>query len=195
MRQNPFGSGQARQGGRRGFGSSPRLLILVAFIAYGAYYYFSNRSTDPLTGETVLIDKSISPQDEKALGLQAYQEILAQESPVDPDSQIARQVREIAQRLIAKVPEVEDALAAENGMPAQHIEDSFDWAVTVLQSDQANAFCLPGGQMAVYTGLVPVAQNADAMAIVLGPEITQDLPGPGTQPRTEQKSTAARRGK
>src|SRR3546814_10721295 len=129
--------------------------------------YFSNRSTDPLTGETVLFDKSISPQDEKALGLQAYQEILAQESPVDPDSQISRQVREIAQRLIAKVPEVEDALAAENGMQAQHIEDSFDWAVTVLQSDQANAFCLPGGKMAVYTGLVPVAQNADARKSVV----------------------------
>src|SRR5690606_23588043 len=80
LRRNPFGSGQARQGGRRGFGFSPRLLILVAFIAYGAYYYFSNRSTDPLTGETVLIDKSISPQDEKALGLQAYREILAQEN-------------------------------------------------------------------------------------------------------------------
>src|SRR3546814_2606042 len=126
MRRNPLGSGQARQCGRRGFGCSPRMLILLAFIAYGAYYYCSNRSTDPLTGETVLIDKSISPQDEKALGLQAYQEILAQESPVDPDSQISRQVREIAQRLIAKVPEVEDALAAENGMQAQHIEDSFE---------------------------------------------------------------------
>src|SRR5690606_26354019 len=172
MRQNPFGNAQAQQGRRRGFGFNPRLLILVAFIVYGAYYYFSNRSTDPLTGETVLIDKSISPQDEKALGLQAYQEILAQETPVDANAQISRQIREIANRLIAKIPEVEVALAAENGMQAQHIEDSFDWDVTVLQSDQANAFCLPGGKMAVYTGLVPVAQNADAMAIVMGHEIT-----------------------
>src|SRR5690606_16748857 len=121
MRQNPFGSGQARQGGRRGFGFSPRLLILVAFIVYGVYFYFSNRSTDPLTGETVLIDKSISPQDEKALGLQAFQAILAQETPVADDAQISRQVRSIAQRLIAKIPEVEDALAAEHGMQANHV--------------------------------------------------------------------------
>src|SRR3546814_117981 len=83
--------------------------------------------------------------------------------------------------------EVEDALAAENGMQAQHIEDSFDWAVTVLQSDQANAFCLPGGKMAVYTGLVPVAQNADAMAIVMGHEITHALLRHGAQRMTEQK--------
>src|SRR5690606_41722521 len=104
MRQNPFGSGQARQGGRRGFGFSPRLLILVAFIAYGAYYYFSNRSTDPLTGETVLIDKSRSPQDDKALGLQAYQAILAQDTPVRPATQISRQVREVPPRPPGKVP-------------------------------------------------------------------------------------------
>src|SRR3546814_1968718 len=83
--------------------------------------------------------------------------------------------------------EVEDALAAENGMQAQHIEDSFDWAVTVLQSDQANAFCLPGGKMAVYTGLVPVAQNAHAMAIVMGHEITHALLRPGAQRMTAQK--------
>src|SRR3546814_4125552 len=94
---------------------------------------------------------------------------------------------DLAQRLIAKVPEVEDALAAENGMQAQHIEDSFDWAVTVLQSDQANAFCLPGGKMAVYTGLVPVAPNADAMAIVMGHEINHALLRHGAQRMTEPK--------
>ena len=188
MRQNPFGdSAQAQGGRRRGSGFSPRILILVAFVVYGAYYYFSNRSTDPLTGEKVLIDKSISPQDEKALGLQAYQEILAQETPVDANSQISRQVRDIAQRLIVKIPEVEDALAAEHGMQASHIEQSFDWDVTVLQSDQANAFCLPGGKMAVYTGLVPVAKNADAMAIVMGHEITHALLRHGAQRMTEQK--------
>jgi len=188
MRQNPFGdSGQAQGGQRRGFGFNPRLLILLAFAVYGIYFYFSNRSTDPLTGEKVLIDKSISPQDEKALGLQAYQEILTQESPVDPNSQIAKQVREIAQRLIVKIPEVEDALAAEHGLKANHIEQSFDWDVTVLQSDEANAFCLPGGKMAVYTGLVPVAKNADAMAIVMGHEITHALLRHGAQRMTEQK--------
>jgi predicted Zn-dependent protease len=183
MRQNPFGN----QGGtRRGIGGL-RIWVLVLFAIYGGYYWFSNRSTDALTGEKVVIDRSISPQDEKALGLQAYQEIMAQEAPVDPDSQIARQVRDVAQRLIAKVPEVEDALAAEHQLQAPHVEKSFDWDVNVLQSDQVNAFCLPGGKIAVYTGLVPVAQNADAMAIVLGHEISHALLRHGAQRMTEQK--------
>jgi len=57
----------------------------------------------------------------------------------------------------------------------------------VLQSDQVNAFCLPGGKIAVYTGLVPVAQNADAMAVVMGHEISHALLRHGAQRMTEQK--------
>lgn len=181
MRQDPMGN----QGGRRRGGL--RLWVLLLFAGYAVFYWVSNRTTDPITGEKVLIDKSISPEDEKALGLQAYEEILQQERPVDPNSQVSRQVREIAQRLITKIPEVEDALAAENGLQASHIEKAFDWDVTVLQSEQANAFCLPGGKMAVYTGLLPVAQNADAVAIVMGHEISHALLRHGAQRMTEQK--------
>ncbi len=189
MQQDPFGNAQYGNGRPRGRGINPRFIILLLFAGYAAYYWFSNRSTDPLTGEKVVIDKSISPDDEKAMGLQAYQEIMAQERPVDPNSQVARQIRGIAQRLIAKIPQVSDALAAEHGLQAQHIENSFDWDVNVLQSDQVNAFCLPGGKMAVYTGLVPVAQNADAMAVVMGHEITHALLRHGAQRMTEQKLT------
>jgi len=82
---------------------------------------------------------------------------------------------------------VEDALATEHNLQAPHVERAFDWDVNVLQSDQVNAFCLPGGKIAVYTGLVPVAQNADAMAIVLGHEISHALLRHGAQRMTEQK--------
>lgn len=188
MRQDPFGArrpGEARP--RRGF--NPRLLILLLFAAYGVYYWFSNQSVDPVTGETVLIDKNLSVEDEKALGLQAYQEILSQERPVDPNTRIAQEVRAIAQRLIAKVPEVEAALAAENNQPAPTHSRSFEWDVQVIQSEQANAFCLPGGKMAVYTGLVPVAQNEDAMAVVMGHEIAHALLRHGAQRMAQQKLT------
>ncbi|MFC7301690.1 M48 family metallopeptidase [Cognatiluteimonas weifangensis] len=184
MRQDPFGDqGRPRRRGRGGL----RLWVLLLFAGYAVYYWVSNRSTDPYTGETVLIDKSITPEQESVLGLQAYREILAQEPALAADAQISRQVREIAQRLIAKVPQVEDALAAEHGMQAPHVERAFDWEVNVLQSDQVNAFCLPGGKIAVYTGLVPVAQNADAMAVVMGHEISHALLRHGAQRMSEQK--------
>ena len=182
---DPYGN-QVQQ--RRGFGfGGIRWWVLLLFAGYAVYYWASNRSTDPLTGETVMIDKTISPEDEKAMGLQAWDELLQTEQPLPPNDPNAQVIRGIMQRLVAKVPEVSDALAAEHNLQAQHIEKTFDWDVNVLQSDQVNAFCLPGGKMAVYTGLIPVAQNNDAMAIVMGHEITHALLRHGAQRMTEQR--------
>jgi predicted Zn-dependent protease len=187
MRQNPFGGGRQTHGGQRRGGINPRFILLIGFVLYGAYYWFSNRTEDPYTGEQVLIDSSISADDEKALGLQAYEDILSKERPVDPNSQVARQVRAIADRLIAKVPEVEAAMAAGNGKQANGFWRGFEWEVNVIESPQANAFCLPGGKMAVYTGLLPVAQNADAVAVVMGHEIAHALLRHGAQRMSQQK--------
>ncbi|GHH48873.1 M48 family metallopeptidase [[Pseudomonas] boreopolis] len=189
MRNDPFG-GQAGAPRRRpGLFGNVRWGVLLLFAGYAAYYWFSNRTEDPYTGEKVLIDGSLGVEQEKALGLQAYQEILSQERPIDPGSPQAQQVRAIAQRLIAKVDPVEGALAAEHGMQPNRISRDFDWEVNVIQSDQANAFCLPGGKMAVYTGLFPVAQNADAMAVVMGHEIAHALLRHGAQRMAQQKLT------
>ena len=187
MRQDPFGGRHRPQPAARRRAVNPRFIILLLFAGYAAYYWFSNQSMDPVTGESVLIDRSLSIEDEKSLGLQAYQEILSQEQPVDPDAPIARQVRDIAERLVAKVPEVEAALAAEHGQPAPTFSRDFAWEVNVIESDQANAFCLPGGKMAVYTGLVPVAQNENAMAVVMGHEIAHALLRHGAQRMAQQK--------
>ena len=186
MRQDPFGRGQGTQGRRRGF--NPRFLILIAAAAYGAYYWFSNQTVDPYTGESVLIDASITPTQEVAMGLQAYRDILAQERPVDPDTPLARDVRAISQRLIAKVPEVEAALAAESGQPPNRVWEHFAWDVNVIQSEQANAFCLPGGKMAVYTGLIDLVQgDGDMVAVVMGHEIAHALLRHGAQRMSQQK--------
>jgi len=190
MRNDPFDNRQSAQGGRRpGLFGNVRWWVLLAFAGYAAYYWFSNRSEDPYTGEKVLIDSSLGVEEEKAMGLQAYQEILSQERPLDPNAQASQQVREIARRLIAKVDPVESALAAEHGMQPNHLSRGFEWDVNVIPSDQANAFCLPGGKMAVYTGLFPVAQNADAMAVVMGHEIAHALLRHGAQRMAQQKLT------
>lgn len=187
MRQAPFGNQQQQGGGQRRRGINPRFIILLLFAGYAAYYWVSNRQVDPYTGEKVLIDGSISIDQEKAMGLQAYEDILSKEQPVDPNSQIARQVREIAKRLIAKVPEVEAQMAADSGNQPNKVWETFEWDVNVIQSEQANAFCLPGGKMAVYTGLLPVAQNADAVAVVMGHEIAHALLRHGAQRMSQQK--------
>ena len=187
MRMNPFGTRRTADGQPRRRGGGIRWWILLLFAGYAAYYWISNRTVDPYTGEKVLIDKNLTAEDEETLGLQAFEQIMAQEQPVDPDTEIATQIRSIADRLIDKIDEVEGALAAEQGLEAQGFYEEFDWEVQVLDSEQVNAFALPGGKMAVYTGLVPVAENADAMAAVMGHEIAHALQRHGAQRMTEAK--------
>jgi len=166
-----------------------RWWVLLAFAGYAAYYWFANRAVDPYTGESVLIDSSLDATQEKALGLQAYQEILAQERPLAPNAPQSREIQSIARRLIAKVDVVETALAQEHGLKPAHFSRDFEWEVNVIPSEQANAFCLPGGKMAVYTGLIPVARTEDAMAVVMGHEIAHALLRHGAQRMAQQKLT------
>ncbi|MCQ9344318.1 hypothetical protein, partial [Corynebacterium kozikiae] len=106
MRNDPFSrSPQGPQ--RRGLFGNIRWWVLLLAAGYAVFYWFSNRTVDPYTGEKVMIDSSLDARQETALGLQAYQQILSQERPMDPNAPIARDVRDIAQRLIAKVDVVE----------------------------------------------------------------------------------------
>ena len=177
----PFGnrSGQAG-GGRRGL----KLWPILLFGAYFAYYYFSHSNEASFTGRKQLLDSSA--QEEAALGLQSYREILSQ-SNVVTSGQLPQQVREIAQRLVEAAPKVEKYLADSAGVPATTDWSAFNWEVSVIQSDEVNAFCLPGGKIAVYTGIVPVAANSDGLAAVMGHEIAHALLRHGGERMAQQK--------
>ncbi|MGB0133409.1 M48 family metallopeptidase, partial [Dokdonella sp.] len=64
---------------------------------------------------------------------------------------------------------------------------AYKWEASVIQSDQANAFCLPGGKIAVYTGILPVAKNTDGLAVVMGHEIAHALLRHGGERMAQQK--------
>jgi len=95
----------------------------------------------------------ISGSQEKRLGLDAYQEILAAER-ISTD-----------ERMTAVMTRVGGRIAAVADQP------DFDWEFSLLESEQVNAFCLPGGKIAVYTGILPVMQNEAGMAVVIGHEV------------------------
>jgi predicted Zn-dependent protease len=145
---------------------------LILFGLYAGWYWFSNQQEAAFTGRTQLIDSSV--EQEATLGLQAYREILSQ-SQVVTTGTLPNQVREIATRLVKVGPQVEAELAAARGSKPSIQWNAFNWDVNVIESDQANAFCLPGGKIAVYTGIIPIAQNQDALAAIMGHEIAHAL--------------------
>jgi metalloendopeptidase OMA1, mitochondrial len=157
----------SRFGGRRG--GRIRWLPLVLFAAYALFYYFGNQEQVPLTGRSQLID--MSREQEMALGLQSYREILSRERIVR-SGEVVDVVQEIGRRLAAA---------------ASSEDPGFDWEFNVVDSDQANAFALPGGKVAVYTGIVAVAENADGLAVVMGHEIAHAIARHGAERMAHQK--------
>lgn len=74
-------------------------------------------------------------------------------------------VQRVGKKLAAAVEEY-----LKNNGYAQEI-NNFAWEFNLVQDNQVNAFCMPGGKIVVYEGLLPVTQNETALAIVLGHEI------------------------
>ena len=173
-------SQMGQQGSRRGL----KLWPILLFGLYFGYYYFSHSNAASFTGRKQLLDSSA--QEEAALGLQSYREIL-QQSQVITSGELPKEVQGIAQRLVEAAPKVEKYLADTEGTPANTDWSAYQWQVSLIQSDQVNAFCLPGGKIAVYTGIIPVAKNDDGLAVVMGHEIAHALLRHGGERMAQQK--------
>jgi len=128
--------------------------LLFTFLAL----FFISCSQNPYTHRPQLI--LISPQQEVEMGLKASKEIL-QKSKVSNDPYYNQLVQRVASR-IAKVAEEE-------------FHPGFKWEFHVLDSPQVNAFCLPGGKIFVYTGLLKLVQNEDQLAAVIGHEVAHAI--------------------
>ena len=131
---------------RVGTGGGLRWWPILLFVLYLGYYWISNQHEVPISGRTQLVD--LSREQESALGLQSYRQILAQERVVRSGPQVEA-VREIGRRLVAAAREIAPEV------PWQH----FEWEFNLVESEQANAFALPGGKVAIYTGILPITAN------------------------------------
>jgi metalloendopeptidase OMA1, mitochondrial len=113
---------------------------------------------------------ALTPEQELALGRQAYREILRKFPVVRRGPEVER-VRTVGERIV-RASEIEPLQREIN----LHLEGyRFEWEFNVLQSDQVNAFCLPGGKVGVFTGLLRIVENDDQLATVLSHEIAHAL--------------------
>ncbi len=135
---------------RRGLNLLP-LLIAAAMVFF--YFMRAERFVNPETGKTELV--AFSPEQESELGLQTLQQVVAQSRVIRSGPEVDL-VRAVAKRLVEVVDEN---------------SKKFDWVVLVVDDPQMNAFCLPGGKIVVYTGILPICQNPAGLATVMGHEI------------------------
>ncbi|WP_414664985.1 M48 family metallopeptidase [Horticoccus sp. 23ND18S-11] len=137
------------------------LLLLAASLALAGCY------TNPVTGRKSLV--LLSQGEELTLGAQSFQQIREKEK-VSADPASNARVTRIGQRI---------AKAVGNELP------DAKWEFVVFDSNQLNAFALPGGKVGVYTGLIKLAENDSELAIVMGHEIGHVIARHGAERMSE----------
>ncbi len=131
------------------------IVVLAVLVVIGC-------TTVPYTNRSRFM--MLPESEDLSMGLAAYQEILSKERVVS-DPKMTRLVERVG-RAIAEVAEKPD----------------FEWEFAVIDNaEMVNAFALPGGKTAVYTGLFPVAQDEAGLAVVMGHEVAHALARHGAE--------------
>ncbi|ULQ57478.1 M48 family metallopeptidase [Flavihumibacter rivuli] len=131
-------------------------------------------SKNPITGRNQLT--LFSETEIQGMASQQYKQFLSQNKIVATNvSKDAEMVKRIGQRI---------ATAVTNYYTQQGLSkelEGYQWEYNLIDSKEANAWCMPGGKIVVYTGLLPITQNEAALAVVMGHEIAHALAKHGNE--------------
>lgn len=130
-------------------------------------------TTVPVTGRHEL--NFVSSDQEMALGLSSFDQ-LKKDTPISQDPQVNALVQSVGRRV---------AQVAAKDLP------NAQWEFVVFESKEANAFCLPGGKVGVYTGILPITRNEAGLATVLGHEIGHAVAHHGASRMSQEELTQA----
>jgi len=129
-------------------------------------------ATNPFTGNKTMAfvsNNQLFPQ-----SFAQYNQVKG-ESKVVTGTQDSEMIERVGQRI---------AVAAERWLNAnghQGYLNDYKWEYSLIESDQVNAWCMPGGKIAFYTGILPVAANETGIATIMGHEVAHALANHGQQ--------------
>ncbi len=136
-------------------------------------------STNAITNRSQL--SLFSESDIQSMAAQEYTQFLSQNKVVaTTGSKDAEMVRRIGQRLVSAI----NQYYAEKGLSKEL--EGYKWEYNLVDSKEVNAWCMPGGKIVVYTGLLPISQNEAALAVVMGHEIAHALAKHGNERMSQQ---------
>jgi predicted Zn-dependent protease len=146
----------------------PKFLITVATTVVLAW----SCSSVPITGRQQL---SLVPESEmQSMSYQQYGQFL-QENKLSRDAQSTAMVKRVGTRI---------QHAVESYMNSHNLKDQlagYKWEFNLVENKEVNAWCMPGGKVCVYTGILPVTQDENGLAVVLGHEISHAVARHGTE--------------
>ncbi len=129
-------------------------------------------TTVPITGRQQL---SLIPGDTMlSMSYQQYDAFL-EEHELSDNRADTEMVKEVGRNIAAAV----ETYFKQNGM-ANRL-DNYDWEFRLVKDDAVNAWCMPGGKVVVYTGILPVAKDKAGLAVVMGHEIAHAVADHGNE--------------
>jgi len=140
-------------------------IFFIVLVFYGC-------STNPLTGQKTMAfiqNRTLFPQ-----SFAEYDQFLGENTVIEntPDAIMVKRVGE-------RLADAAQVWLASKGYP--NYLDDYKWQYELVKDDQVNAWCMPGGKIVVYTGILPVTETEQGLAVVLGHEISHALCNHGQQ--------------
>ena len=135
------------------------------FLFISAAALFTACSTNAITGRSQL---SLVPEAQlQADAVEQYRGFLSQNKVASPsNNRDAEMVKRVGSRIANAIT------SYYTGQGKGDVLNGYQWEFNLVESKDVNAWCMPGGKVVVYSGLLPVTQNEAALAVVLGHEIT-----------------------
>lgn len=141
-------------------------------VFFGVTCLFLACSTNPFTGKKSL--NFVSNSEIFPAAFQQYDQFL-KENKVITGTADAKRVETVG----IKIKNAAEKWLKANGQ--QHYLDGYQWEYKLVDSPDVNAWCMPGGKIVVYTGILPITQDEAGLATVLGHEVSHALANHGAQ--------------
>ncbi len=136
------------------------------------FLFLTTCSTVPITGRKQL---DLIPQSTMlSMSAEQYQTFL-KSNKISKNTQQTQLVKRVGRRIQRSV----EQYFAENNL--SHELEGYAWEFNLVESEQVNAWAMPGGKVVVYTGILPVTNNEGGLAVVMGHEVAHAVAGHGNE--------------
>lgn len=134
-------------------------------------------STNPITGRKSL--NLVNNTEIASMAAQEYNTTLSQAKVIKGTAQ-AKSVNNVGVRIKNAAENYYRSIGRASDL------SGYNWEFNLIQEDQINAWCMPGGKVAVYTGILPITKDETGLAVVMGHEVSHALAGHGNERISQQ---------
>ena len=132
-------------------------LVIVVLAACSTVMITGRKQFNIVSDSEILSESSV-----------AYSDFI-KTAPISKNAKNTAMVKQVGAKIAAAV----ETYMRDNGMSASL--KNYSWEYNLVQSDEANAFCMPGGKIVVYEGILPATQDETGLAVVIGHEVAHAI--------------------